>query len=328
MKHLGHALLALAASQFLAVGAAQAETLRLLSSFSQADAPTYALIVTFKENLEKITDGRMTVEISGPEVVPPLEQLQPVSAGVFDMLYTHGAYHAGSRGLAVAVDNFLPKPDLMRESGVFDYIDKYYQEQHNLKIVALNAHGVHGYQCYLRDEPKDQNDWSGLKLRGAVSFHGVIESMGAAPVSMPLGEVYSALERGVVDGACMGSIGLVANKHYEIAPYRVEPTFGNTRAFFSMNLDRWNSLSEQDQADVLKAGLKTEYDNIEKGIVDLEIERAKLKELGAKVITLSKERGEKNQKAFVDHVWKLANDCCGEAAREMRELGAKAGLTQ
>ena len=37
---------------------------------------------------------------------------------------------------------------------------------------------------------------------------------------MPVGEIYSALEKGVVDGSCMPAAGMLANKHFEVAKYR------------------------------------------------------------------------------------------------------------
>ena len=77
---------------------AQAQTLRLLSSWAENDRPSYINGVIFQKHVKEVSDGKLTISINGPEAVPPFEQLQPVSAGVFDILYTHGAYHVGSRG--------------------------------------------------------------------------------------------------------------------------------------------------------------------------------------------------------------------------------------
>ena len=81
----------------------------------------------FKKNVEEISSGNIKIEVSGPEVVPPFQQLQPVVTGVFDVLYTHGAYHAGSKGLGLAGDAIDIDIKKRRDAGVWSYIDEFYQ---------------------------------------------------------------------------------------------------------------------------------------------------------------------------------------------------------
>ena len=126
---------------------AQAQTLRLLSSWAENDRPSYINGVIFQRHVKEVSDGKLTISINGPEAVPPFEQLQPVSAGVFDILYTHGAYHVGSRGLALAADSIDVDLDKRRESGVWRFPDEYYQKTHGLKLLALTTQGTQGYHC-------------------------------------------------------------------------------------------------------------------------------------------------------------------------------------
>ena len=93
----------------------------------------------------------MQVRISGTEVVPPFEQLQPVVAGVFDMLYTHGVYHMGGKGLSLVLDTIDMDPMKRREVGIHDYIDDYYQKNNNLKLVAVLTAGFSGYHMFLKE---------------------------------------------------------------------------------------------------------------------------------------------------------------------------------
>jgi TRAP-type transport system periplasmic protein len=96
---------------------ARAETLKLLSSWAENDRPSYVNALIFQKHVKDVSEGKLTITINGPEVVPPFEQLQPVSAGIFDILYTHGAYHVGSRGLALAADSIEFNIDKRREVG-------------------------------------------------------------------------------------------------------------------------------------------------------------------------------------------------------------------
>jgi TRAP-type C4-dicarboxylate transport system substrate-binding protein len=313
---------------FSAAGTAQAETIKLLSSWAENDKPAYANALLFKKNVEAVSGGKIKVEISGPEVVPPFQQLQPVSAGVFDVLYTHGAYHAGAKGLALGADAINIDVQERRDAGVWRYIDEFYQKNHKLKLLSLSTMGTQGYHCYIRQPLSSQDDWKGRKIRGVVSYHGVIRALGGEPVVLPIGEIYSALERGVVDGACMPAAGMLANKHYEVAKYRMEPTFGSTNVIFAMNMAKWQRLSSEQQKLLLEAGAKTEKDSQTVGDEIVAQERAELAKAGVKVEKLPPEKGKMIQEAWDKSQWELAQQCCGQAGVELHELARKAGLAK
>jgi TRAP-type transport system periplasmic protein len=309
-------------------GAARAETIKLLTSWGANDKPSYANALLFKKNVEEISGGNIKVEVSGPEVIPPFQQLQPVVAGVFDVLYTHGAYHAGSRGLALAGDAIGIDVKKRRDTGVWRYIDEFYQKTHKLKLLALGTMGTAGYHCYTRRPLSDENDWKGRKIRGVVSYHGVIRALGGEPVVLPVGEIYSALEKGVVDGACMPAAGMIANKHFEVAKYRMEPTFGSTNVLFAMNMSKWQRLSPQQQKMLLDAGAKTEFDAQTMGDEILKEEHAELAKVGVQVAKLPPEKATLVRDAWDKSQWELAEKCCGQAGVELHELARKAGLAK
>ena len=218
-------------------GAAQAQTMRMLGGWSESNTTAYMPGLQFKQNADKASGGKLAITISGPEAVPPFEQLQPVSAGAFDLVYTHPTYH--SKGLAGVAEIVPFGIDKLHSSGVWGFIDEYYQKTHNIKLLALVSVGSEGYHCYLRQPLTAQNDWSGRKLRGVANQHGVIKELGGVPVVMPMGDVYTSVEKGVVDGACAPANVMLATKHYEVAKYRVEPRFGLLVSLIGMNLDKW-----------------------------------------------------------------------------------------
>ena len=305
----------------------QAQTLRLLSSWAENDRPSYINGVIFQRHVKEVSDGKLTISINGPEAVPPFEQLQPVSAGVFDILYTHGAYHVGSRGLALAADSIDVDLDKRRESGVWRFLDEYYQKTHSLKLLALTTQGTQGYHCYLRRPLSPENDWKGRKIRGVVSYHGVIRALGGEPVVLPMGEVYVGLERGVMDGSCGPAAGMLALRHYEVAKHRLEPTFGIVNVIFAMNGNRWRGLSEQQQKWLLDAGQRTEVEAARVGNEMVAEERAKLAEHGVQVARVPDDKGKMIQDVWRTSQWELADKCCGDAAKQLRELARKAGMT-
>ncbi len=307
---------------------ASAAELRLLSSFNATQKPTYAVLEQYIKNVKEIGGDAVKITISGPEVVPIFEQLQPVSSGVFDMLYTHPVFHAGESGLALTVDAIKVDPIARRAAGVWDFVDKFYQEKHGLKMVAMMSTSMSGYHLFTKEPLSEKGDLAGRKVRGTPTYHGVIRALGAEPVVLPGSQIYSALQKGIVDGAGWPAAGMVSMKHYEVASYRLRPTFGVATQPVFINMAAWKKLSEAEQKILLDAGERTELEMPWLGNKIQEAEDSKLDELGVKILTLSPETGTKVQKAFMKSIWELGDKCCAPAAAQLRELALKAGLTE
>jgi len=318
-------LACVAAGMTLAVATpGQAQELKLLGGWAENNVNAYWPGAQFKKNLDAASGGKLTIRISGPEAVPPFEQLQPVSAGAFDMIYTHPTYHQkGLSGVAEIIPFDLAK---WRSSGVWGYIDTFYQKTHNVKLLALVALGTEGYHCYLKQPLSAQGDWNGRKLRGVANQHAVIKALGGVPVVMPMGDVYTSIEKGVVDGGCAPANVMLATKHHEVAKYRVEPRFGLLVSMIGINLDRWNKLPKDQQELLIKVGMQTEQDTAKFGDEVLISENKKLADLGVQVQQLSADKGKQIQTLFRSSNWELAGQCCGDAGKELQALAKKAGL--
>ena len=115
----------------------------------------------------------------------------------------------------------------------------------------------------------------------------MIKALGGVPVVMPMGDVYTSIEKGVVDGGCAPANVMLATKHFEVAKYRVEPRFGLLVSMIGINLDRWNKLSKEEQEALVKAGVQTEKDTAKYGDEVLVSENKKLEGLGVQVQTIA-----------------------------------------
>ncbi|MEC9347964.1 MAG: TRAP transporter substrate-binding protein DctP [Pseudomonadota bacterium] len=307
---------------------AQATELRLLSSFNSTQKPTYAVLEQYLANVKAIGGDAVTVKISGPEVVPIFEQLQPVVSGVFDMLYTHPVFHAGEGGLALTVDAIDIDPIARRKAGVWDNVDRFYQQKHGLKMVAMMSVSMSGYHLFTKEPLSPAGDLAGRKVRGTPTYHGVIRALGAEPVVLPGSQIYSALQKGVVDGAGWPAAGMVSMKHYEVASYRLRPTFGVATQPVFVNMAAWGKLTDAEKSILLEAGEKTELEMPWLGNAIQAEEDAELDKLGVKVVQLSPEKATAVQDAFIESIWELGAKCCGDAAAELRGLAKSAGLTK
>lgn len=304
----------------------EAKELKMIVSWPESNTMAYMPGLQLKKNLEA-QGSDLDIQISGPETVPPFEQITPTSAGIFDLIYTYPAYH--SKALTVATNAMEPDMAKIRSSGVFALIDSYFQKNHNLKLLANVAVGTSGYHCYLRAPLSAEGDWKARKIRGVSTYVGVIEALGGVPVSTDMAEVYSSLEKGVIDGACAPQSVFSGTKHFEVAKYRTEPTFGQLVSYIAINLDSWNALSDSQKQALEKAAIQTETDTIQIGneanIADL----AGLTDKGVQVTEFPSAVAEKVQSTYYDSVWALAAECCGaDTAAELRKLAVDAGLTK
>jgi TRAP-type C4-dicarboxylate transport system substrate-binding protein len=313
---------------------AQAQTtLRLLNSFDGRYAGTPLIVEPLVKAVKEASKGDLNLVIHGPEVVTPFEQFQPVSQGAFDLLFTVQPYHIGTTSVSMGVYALSPDPVKWRQVGVFDHVDKEYQ-RHNLKLLAMipaTTPGVGAFQLLLK-EPMAPGDkpLNGRKIRGNANFKPMLEAMGGSSVTLAGGEIYSALQRGVVEGVSWPVIGAVDFKWYEVATYMTRPTFGSSVHFLLMNLNKYNALSATQKATLLAEAEKTELsgqkvleERLNKEIVDL-------KKLGVKETTLDPAAAAKFYKLFNEAFWQSAEEskATGEQAKAFRAFARSKGLTE
>lgn len=93
-------------------------------------------------------------------------------------------------------------------------------------------------------------DLSGLKIRVSGSVAGeVVEALGAIPVQMPAGEIYNALQTGLIDGVVTGASAVADFRLDEVAnSYTIGAPLGRIAFFVVMNQGRYDGLSEEQRA--------------------------------------------------------------------------------
>lgn len=311
-----------AAATIVLGGSAQATDLKVLASWDPSYAAVGKVLEPFLEKMEsEVTDVDIT--LMGPETVPPFEQLDPVARGLFDMLYTNGAYHFNDIGVGMALDAMTGDTEALRSAGVMKAVDEAYQGI-GLKLIAV-FFDMNGYHIMLK-EPVGDDGLTGRRIRGTPIYHPAIEALGGAPVVLPGGEIYSALERGVVDGAAWPTVGAVAFKWYEVADYYMRPTFGQVSHMLLMNLDTWNSLSDTQRAEIEKAALA--FESAANDIFDslAGIEATTLQEKGMQETTLSAEMIQKLTTAWFQGALDLAATKNPDEIANIRKLASAAGI--
>lgn len=317
-------LLALASAGIAVTGAVQAKTLTLLSSWDQNYNAVPVFVDSFIERVKEKTNGELQIQVRGPETVPPFEQLQPVSSGLFDMLFTHGAYHLGETGMAFGMDAVKDDPKARRESGIYELIDNHYADR-NLKLIGVFSNAS-GYHILLKSPVGKDGALQGRKIRASSTYHEMIQTLKGAVVTLPASEIYSSLERGVVDGAAWPVFGAMEYRWYEVADYMTRPTFGVTNQTMLMNVDSWQALTPEEQRAIDEAAKEIEVEGRAQFERLWAKEDADMQKAGLEITQFGPEVAPKVNDMFSTGVWKQVRAHAGDDGDAFHKLVLEKGL--
>ncbi len=269
------------------------ETLTAVHAFPETLIYTQSFL-DFVNKVNERGEGVIQIDVrGGPEAIGMFQQPDAVRDGIVDMVYTPGSFYGGA----------LPEKDALvasnltaadtRANGGTELIDQIHQEKMGVKYLGWFDSGV-CYNLWTRDEPtldaEGNLDVSGLKLRGNAVYNAFFtEYLGAQVIDLPTTDVYSGLERGVVDATGWTQIGLIDLKWNEFLNYRIEPCFFSTDLGVIVNLESWNNLSEDARAIVQEVAIEHEVSSAEGLGAKRDADFAALEEQGMQVVTLEGE---------------------------------------
>jgi len=240
--------LVLAVSPFLSACAKPAAgpiTLKAVG-FLPKGATSVKFLGTYIDMVNERAEGELVIEwVGGPDVIPGFDQGAAVSSGTIDMAGTCHSYYTSlaPAGFATCIlSQFTPMKE--RENGVFDFIAA---ENEKINIHFLGRLETNrSFHIGLKEAVERPQDLAGRKIRTMALYDYFLNALGAVPVTVAHPEVYSALERGVVEGYAYPFSDAVELSLYEVCGYFIDHTFyeaGNVIAI--MNLDKWNSLPKK-----------------------------------------------------------------------------------
>ena len=188
--------------------------------------------------------------VGGPEIIARFEQHEALKNGVLDIGFVVGSDIQDV--IPEAQGQVLSKlhPSKERESGFYEYMDKLYQERMNIKVIGRMA--MSPFYLWLRSKPGSLADLKGVKMRTAGLYDRLMQNFGMIPVTMNSPELFTALERGVVEGFGWPNTGLIRLGWAKHVKYAIDlPFFEWSNVIATMNLDRWNSLSPAVQKKIM-----------------------------------------------------------------------------
>ncbi|MEE4186614.1 MAG: TRAP transporter substrate-binding protein DctP [Gammaproteobacteria bacterium] len=193
--------------------------------------------------------GKGIVQIDfrgGPEVIPQRQLLYALRRGVIDMAFGGMTYYRGLLPEGDAMFAATITPAVARQNGALAALQPYWAERINAHLIGWMQSGI-GPHIYLTEPPRfaanGLPDLSGLKIRTSPTNVELIKALGGRAVQIAVKEVYTAFQRGTVDGLAWPTIGFPDLGIDEFVHYRVDPDVLQLAITLQINLDTWNALS-------------------------------------------------------------------------------------
>lgn len=282
--------------------------------------------------LDKRSGGRIKVTLyPGQSLGKIPDEWKMLKSGISNIGWILPMYYPGTFPLADVTDlpYLIPhgKRDLSIINGIFD---KFLHKQ--FKEVKVLWPGFMGFpQLHTTKKPVEKlEDLKGMQIRcppGPLTMS--VEALGAVPTQIPTPEVYTALERGIVEGCTIPWEGALAFKFYEVAKYHTAMDLGCGMNITAINLKTWNNLPPDIQKifEELSPWAQKQFNDSANATDEKAL--SVFKKAGNTIIRLSSEekaRWIKATKPVIDS-WAAKMDAQGlpgtAIVEEMRRLGTK-----
>ena len=243
----------------LALGASAKATVLTMSSWLP---PTHAVVADFlvpwSQEIEKETDGRVTLRLLTKPVTNPQGHFDAVRNGLADIAFISHAYYPGRFDLVrYAVFPFSGDTAESRSVAAWNVYEKHIlakDEHKGVKLLGIYTHGP-GIVFTSSKPVKDAAGFDGLKIRvGGGMAADVAKAMGASVIAKPAPESYELLSTGVVDGVFFPAESIQSFKLDNVIKYATMVPGGlySDSHGVIMNQKAFDGLSDQDRAIIEK----------------------------------------------------------------------------
>jgi TRAP-type C4-dicarboxylate transport system substrate-binding protein len=270
--------------------------LKMSSPMPPGEISTKNVIIPLAKQIEEATKGRVKVDVyTGGALGRGADQYDMVREGTVDLAYSLQYYTAGVFPLTTVME--LPdlgfahsRPASLTFWELYKTLPAFQKEYSKVKVLGLWT--TDACELFKKGKPvRSVNDFKGLKLRAMGPPDAQkINLLGATPVSMPAPEIYTSLDKGVVEGMFFSPGAAVSFKFQDVTNSITIVNSNATTFFLFMNLDSWNSLPKDIQqimaeitGEKVAAMGSTAYDKLRK------VALKTCKEAGLEIYTLPDE---------------------------------------
>jgi len=300
---------------------AQEVTLSAVSGFAQG--------TTFSKNFERFIEkvneaGKGKIKINyrggGGKVMNPFQLGDAIRTGVVDIGNLPGAFYTKlvPEADAIKLSQFTIAEE--RKNGAWAYMNALHEKEMNAYDLTRQKECV-PFHLYLT-KPISKPDLKGFKIRVTPIYRAFFASMGADLIRTAPGEVYTALERGTVDGYGWPTQGILDLGWHEVTKYRVDPGFYRASVEVLVNLTKWKSLNDAQKKVLRDASAFLESTCQEDQRIN-ETEKKRQADAGIKTITFTGKEGAAYLKRAYDTGWAEVIKANPKTGPKLRELLTK-----
>ncbi|WP_440934488.1 TRAP transporter substrate-binding protein DctP [Candidatus Pelagibacter sp.] len=240
---------------------AHAKTLKIETHFT-ASSPNGEVAAQFAKNVEKFSGGSLKVQMfySSSVTGKSAEVFNSAQTGIIDCDMTGAGYQTGKNAafqfagdVMGGYDNPYQQYEFLNFPGAQEAVDALY----NKYGMTLIGWWIPGHESLISSRPiPDVASLKDFKFRSPPGMESMIfTALGAKPIVMDFGEVPTALQTGLIDGADYSSLATnYAGGHYEQNKYATYPGFHSMPAdHLACNTKVWNKLKPHEKGAMLAA---------------------------------------------------------------------------
>jgi TRAP-type C4-dicarboxylate transport system substrate-binding protein len=235
-----------------AASAQAATTLRFAHFFPAASAVHQDLYQAWARSVEEASGGELRVQLFPSGTLAKAESIYEATAnGIADVGSTVQGYTAGRFPLSQVVE--LPGVAPTAETGacvlqtLYDegHLDQEYADSRPLFMFTTGPGFLHTKETVV----ETPEDLQGLRIRRPTALVGdMLTDMGAIPVGMPAPDIYTAMQRGVIDGVSLPWEGVNTFRLNELTSQHTQVPFYSLGLIVTMNQRAYDRLSPGQQA--------------------------------------------------------------------------------
>ncbi len=271
---------------------------------------SYKTFVDFCARVKVLTNGRLEITpYPAGAIVPTFEGLDALQNNVLQALHTWPGYFSGKEPAFAAISDLVAgyshpwqKDAWMYYKGGWEMLNELYKPYNGYTVGWM----FWGIESMVSTKPiRRMEDYKGLKMRVPHGMTAILfQKLGASVVVLPGGEVYSALDKGVINTSDWASASMNQRMgFFQVAKYTNYPGFHSMPlGDFTVNIKEWNKLPD-DIKQILKSACREWcWDSIERIAIDDIRALKEMKEKGVSVQAWSDE-DLKKVRAVAMEVW-------------------------
>lgn len=277
-------------------------TLKVVSAWAENNSMNDALWM-LRDVVKEKSQGKLVLQWGGgPEAIPAFELADSLRSGVVDVAWTAHTYNTAQIPVVEGAKFSSLTPAEERQSGAAAFYDQLYKEKLNAHYLGKGTPGL-TYNLYTNFQVTKLDDFKGKAMRVTPAYAAFVEALGASSITTDPGEVYSALERKMVQGYGWPSVGIADFGWEEVTKYVIEPSFYQVDVIALVNQNAWDKLSPELQKILEDSMQEVETKAAEHFKAKIAEDRQKLQAKGLQVLKLEGDVAQQYLKVASDAGW-------------------------